>query len=333
MKPLLVVGAWSVACLVTGPLGFAQGAGYDGIFFPNGATSFADSVLVYDPLANGGPAPDVACQDPTRALGPPEDVGSCDVVVSLGNGGVLELGFHDNVLSNSADATADLWIFEVGAVHEVVSVAVRPGDLASIVLAQDLGTDANGDGFFELGSTVGMAGIDIDAYFPGLVAGSIRFDAVQLTDDGDGSSGPTFWGADIDAVGVIATPQAQLARVGNRSAPGNADSYRATRPVLGGTLHATVKVADTTGHLSAALFGFDTPLDVALAGGQHLLCFDGGGGELLQLAPRFGPVATFDIAVPNDPSLMGERYFTQALHYGGVVPFALSNAQDLYLGF
>jgi len=48
------------------------------------------------------------------------------------------------------------------------------------------------------------------------------------------------------------------------------------------------------------------------------------------LAP--GPLATFDAPVPGDPSLAGFELSTQAVHLGGIQPFALSNARDLVVG-
>ena len=55
-------------------------------------------------------------------------------------------------------------------------------------------------------------------------------------------------------------------------------------------------------------------------------------GEVLNLSAQFGPLATFDVLLPNDLSLAGLPIFTQAVHLGAVQPFALSNAIDLVLG-
>ena len=46
-----------------------------------------------------------------------------------------------------------------------------------------------------------------------------------------------------------------------------------------------------------------------------------------------GPIASWSAPVPNDPSLAGIVVYTQAVHVFGVTPFALSNAQDLVLGY
>ena len=49
--------------------------------------------------------------------------------------------------------------------------------------------------------------------------------------------------------------------------------------------------------------------------------------------PVAGPLASWSFPVPNDPSVVGLVFFTQAVQFGGTTPFALSNAQDLYFGF
>ena len=119
-----------------------------------------------------------------------------------------------------------------------------------------------------------------------------------------------------------------------RNAGANPASYAATTlPVLGTTYVGTVDLAGTTGHSLAWLVGYASPLSATLAGGQVLLvnAFDAGGELLLQPA-KSGPLATFGVPVPSDVSYVGFRISTQALHVGGVTPFALSNAQDLRLG-
>jgi gliding motility-associated-like protein len=67
--------------------------------------------------------------------------------------------------------------------------------------------DIDGDGYFTVGVIEGSTtGLDIDAILPGFANGDLRFDAIQLRDDQDGSncSGPTT-GADIDAVCAISS--------------------------------------------------------------------------------------------------------------------------------
>ena len=180
---------------------------FGGIEFPDGAVSFADAVLTYDPLFSAGPAStDPDFTDPIESLGTPDYVAPIGSV-SLGRGGLLELEFTDNFLTNSGDGGFDLHIFEIGPDVEDTFVALRP--TAATLLALGVGAldDANADGFFDVGKVFGAtSSIDVDAFFPGFLAGELLFDAVQLIDDFDegASSGPTV-GADIDAVGAIAS--------------------------------------------------------------------------------------------------------------------------------
>lgn len=199
----------SVMCLVVF-CGVCLAEEYGGIEFPDGAISFADHVIRYDPMHSGGPVPtEPTAVIPSDALGAPDfppgggigDVGA----VSLGRGGLIELQFIDNILTNSGDGDKDLHIFEVGSDVEDTFVAIRPKPETAALL--DAGLDANGDGFYEIGKVYGsISSIDIDAIFPGFAAGELAFDAVQLIDDyNEGGAGGVTVGADIDAVGAIAT--------------------------------------------------------------------------------------------------------------------------------
>ncbi|MEW6074603.1 MAG: FG-GAP repeat protein [Planctomycetota bacterium] len=125
---------------------------------------------------------------------------------------------------------------------------------------------------------------------------------------------------------------ANTARAVLRNDGGNRNpvSYSGGRPAIGDTVAATVDLS-TTGHSLALLFGTGGPAEIPLAGGQVLLCAM---GEILLLTPpAAGPQAFFELAIPDDPRLFGVRLSTQALHFGGIAPFALSNAQDLRLGY
>lgn len=183
---------------------------FGGIEFPQGEISFADTVIRHDPLFGGGNGPtDPNFLDPEAALGVPDyarDVGS----VSLGSGGIIEIGFVDNALTNSADDAPDLHIFEIGPDVEDTFVAVRPGNEATRNALAALCADAMvplSDGFCEIGKVFGRtSSIDIDAVFPGHPPGDLIFDAVQLIDDPEegGTRGDTV-GADIDSVGAIAS--------------------------------------------------------------------------------------------------------------------------------
>lgn len=161
--------------------------------------SYADTLLEYTP---GCPLAD---PDPTGALGACDYEGATvdgPEFVFLGQGGVLKLGFTDNLLANSGDATEDLWIFEVGPGIEACNIALRPFDSYTLAQIQQLGLpDNDGDGFFEIGGIGGStSGIDIDEIMPGYAPGTLKFDAVEITDVVDDSCWGGTPGADIDAV-------------------------------------------------------------------------------------------------------------------------------------
>ena len=202
-----------VVCCCAAQVGRA--ATFNGVEFPFGERSFADEVLRYDPLYSGGPAPAPAQLVPERALGPPDDplnVGTS--YIALGNGGIIELAFTDNVLTNSGDIESDLYVGEVIGTPEHVFVAIRP--TASTLALLDPARDVNGDGYFEIGDVVGssrfgsegfVALLNIDGFFPGFAEGQLRFDAIQLMDDPNrGSTSGVTVGMDLESVGTISIP-------------------------------------------------------------------------------------------------------------------------------
>jgi len=118
----------------------------------------------------------------------------------------------------------------------------------------------------------------------------------------------------------------------SRNAGTNPTSYTCDAPVLGQPWNATVDLS-TTGHPLALVVGFTTPFQFTLPGGQTVLVIDGSGaGEQLMLAAGSGPTASFSLTVPLDSVFCGRELYTQAVHLGGGLPFALSNAQDLVVG-
>ncbi|MEL6109225.1 MAG: CARDB domain-containing protein, partial [Planctomycetota bacterium] len=170
----------------------------------NDSARFADAVLRYDPDYSGGNVP-TSATDPNEALGSPDYPANGSGFVSLGQGGLIELAFTNNRLTNSGTEKTDLKIFEIGPQVEDTFVAIRP--TAETLPLLDPALDANGDGFFEIGAVTGaLSEIDIDQFFPGFAAGQLVFDAVQLIDDPnkDGTTGSTV-GADIDAVEALTT--------------------------------------------------------------------------------------------------------------------------------
>ena len=125
-----------------------------------------------------------------------------------------------------------------------------------------------------------------------------------------------------------------LAGVTTRNAGSNPLSYTANAPQLGGTLNLSVDLAGTTGHSLALPFAFFEPSAGIPVGGSLVLVdpFEPA-GELFGLAgPAAGPIATFALPIPDDPSLAGLGFSSQALHFVGISPFALSNALDFLIG-
>jgi len=186
--------ALPIAALLLGTSA-AQAVPFGGVEFPQGAISFADEAVFYDPAYGGGAVPSAPHRGTDNALGIPNYAGvnSCPSVancafLSLGAGGRAVLRFTDNVLTGSGSNAFDLWIFEVGPDVEDTTVELS----------------VNGLTWFSVGLVTGSTrGIDIDAY--GFDTSS-AFSYVRLTDvlDEGGTSGGTV-GADIDAVGAIST--------------------------------------------------------------------------------------------------------------------------------
>ena len=129
--------------------------------------------------------------------------------------------------------------------------------------------------------------------------------------------------------------QVALARHVTRDAGTNPSSYSIDQdPVLGSTVTGSVDLGNTTGHTFAVIFAFDTPFSVTLSGGQTLLALDlGGSGELFAQPTVMGDLAQFSIPIPADVTLAGFEAYSQAIHFGGIVPFALSNAVDFFVGY
>ena len=161
--------------------------------FPQGAVSFADSVISYQP-GLAGADPGLTWQGAFNALGVPNFTGgNCTsqadcTYVSLGVGGALVLRFDNNVLTGSNNSDDDLWIFEIGPDVEDTTVDVSVDDVTWLTVG------AVG------GST---RGIDIDAFG---YDSSSAFRYVRLIDvAGEGAQSGATVGADIDAVGAIST--------------------------------------------------------------------------------------------------------------------------------
>jgi len=106
----------------------------------------------------------------------------------------------------------------------------------------------------------------------------------------------------------------------------NPESLLVSPPVLGGKLIATVDLS-TTGHPFALLSCYSKSTEILLPGGQVLL-----GRHPYHQYVSAGPLARFEIPVPDDPALCGHTLTMQVKHYGGGLDTVLSNAQDLVCG-
>ncbi len=185
LKPTLLL---AMCCLARPALAELIG----GVEFPNGQASFADAVVNFSPVINSG-QPTAPHLVPENTIGIPDydGVNSCGAdcsFASLGDGGSLTLQFLDNVLTGSGDTGYDIWIFEVGPDVEDTFVEIS----------------VDGAVWHAVGKVFGAtAGINIDAYGFGPDA---HFSFIRLTDDGsEGAQTGNTVGADIDAVGAIAT--------------------------------------------------------------------------------------------------------------------------------
>ncbi|MBK8492475.1 MAG: T9SS type A sorting domain-containing protein [Saprospirales bacterium] len=161
--------------------------------------SFADVLIEYIP---GCPLAD---PDPTGALGVSDYNGAIvdqPNFVFLGQGGILKLGFTNNILTNSGDDLEDLWVFEIGPGIEACNLALQPLDSFTLAQLQLLGIpDINDDGYFEIGGIGGStSGVDIDGIMPDYPAGTLKFNAVEIVDVVDDVCWGGTPGADIDAV-------------------------------------------------------------------------------------------------------------------------------------
>ena len=164
--------------------------------------SFADTVLSY--LNN---CPSNTRTDSLMALGMPDFVDGPDFgIVSLGNGGHVNLGFTNNTLINSGTPDPDVFVFEVGVLVESSYIELRPLNTSTTNALIAAGkVDVDLDGYYEFGLISGStSSVDIDASVPGAAAGSLLFDAIQIVDYLDGCSGNTP-GADIDAVCALSS--------------------------------------------------------------------------------------------------------------------------------
>lgn len=150
---------------------------------------------------------------------------------------------------------------------------------------------------------------------------------VQIQSRAEGGSFAYPWSGSY--AGSITLGIASTASVAVRNAGTNPLSFTCTLPTLGQTWQGSVDLT-TTGHDSAVLFGALAPALAPLPSGQTVLL----AGPLVVLsAVVTGPQAAFSLSLPLSGSLAGFVLPTQAIHFGTAPDFALSNANDLTLGF
>ena len=111
----------------------------------------------------------------------------------------------------------------------------------------------------------------------------------------------------------------------------NPHSYSPGKLIIGRPWRSEVDLT-TTGHTLAIVFGDVGPSTAITLGSGQILGVILVGDALVQLGAQPGPIARFCLPVPADPSLIGLPVTTQAIHLGGVVPFALSNAVEHIIG-
>ena len=179
--------SFGIVCMIVN-VSPSSAAMFHEIEFPDGAVSFADSVVSYDPVIKNG-QPTESYRNALEALGIPDyQEGPGIDYVSLGDGGSITLQFTDNSLTGSGDNTPDLWIFEIGPDVEDTFVEISKNNVS----------------WFDVGKVFGStSGIDIDASGFGT---NDFISYVRLTDDtNEGNQSGNTVGGDIDAIGAISS--------------------------------------------------------------------------------------------------------------------------------
>lgn len=164
--------------------------------------SFADFVIAFNAVCTIN-----THANPETALGVSDYITVPeDTYLSLGEQGSIELGFSNNLITNSGDNSHDVYVFEGGTVAEPFQVDLKPYNQTTIDLLISAGIqDSNLDGYFEFNSLAGFtSSLDIDSFAMGNLPGSLIFDAIKITDV-NGSCGGDTPGADIDAVCALSS--------------------------------------------------------------------------------------------------------------------------------
>lgn len=346
-------GDESILCMApdTGGGAFIGGGTFGDLGGPNAGPSFSDAWLArYDSTGN---------QAWIRQFGTTSDEsvlcmtasGTAGVYVGGGTYGDLggpnaSPGFSDAWVARYDFAGNQSWIRQFGTIADESVLAVARGAGGTFHIggstSGDLGGPNTALGFSDawvanydgvLGNRIWIRqfGTTADDFLHGAASdqtGGVFLGGNTFGDLGGPNAGFGF----TDAWVARREPACAVASAFPRNNGSNPQSLTASVPILGGNFTATVDLS-TTGHANALLFAFDGAVDTALPGGQRLLCANVFGNGKLYQSLQPGPLASFSFPIPNSLSLCGRSLCMQAAHLGSVAPFALSNAQDLVLGY
>ncbi len=171
----------------------------DGCQICGSGISFADVTIGYFPQCGYTFNPDNALGVANYAQG--------QSYVTLGQGGSIQLGFTNNLITNSGNTDPDIWVFEIGPIVEACYISLRPYNAYTIAQLQAFGIpDADQNGFYEIDSILGStSSVEIDKLFPGIPGGNLKFDAIEIIDIIDDNCSGGVSGADIDAVCALSS--------------------------------------------------------------------------------------------------------------------------------
>ncbi len=284
------------------------------------------TALVCDAAGNAfacSPSADEVLRFPNPASGQPTEV------VLDANGDGQGAGMSRPV-ALGLDANGDLLVRASGHMLRRTpggAVSVVPGGDA--VTGQDaIVADPDGNLF--------LCGRSVFAAYQ-LTPGGVATTLIDVFGDGLGNTlnYPTSIGVDDEGnVFVAGSGTDNVFRIAphawshDRPFGSNANSHTSSPPSLGEPWEYEVDLA-LTGHATTLVVGRPHAASIGLANGQTILI---DGPKLFQSAPLSAPLAQGSLLVPLDTALVGLRFSSQAVHFGGP-PFVLSNALDHRIGY
>jgi hypothetical protein len=172
--------------------------------------AYATTLMAYDPTFGGSEAPTLEqFTDPYVALGPPDYTGGGRGfgAVSLGYGGLLEVGFGGCLASNDGGAGPDIRVHEVGPNIERTLVSLVATEWTAAQLEEDE-VPASDREFFVGVLEGSIRELDIDGAFRGYVERELSFVSIVLVDDpSQGWTDGERPGADIDAIELLSAAE------------------------------------------------------------------------------------------------------------------------------